>query len=280
MSKKITTAAFRKMKQDKQKISMLTAYDFPTAKILDNSGVDAILVGDSLGMVVLGYKDTTRVTMEDMVHHTKAVSRGVNRALLIADMPFLSYHMGKEKSVYNAGRLIQEADAEAVKLEGGQEIIEDVKTIIKAGIPVMGHLGLTPQSIHNLGGYFIQGKTPEKAKKMLDDAKALEDAGVFAIVLEMVPIELAAYISKKLSIPTIGIGAGVGCDGQVLVVHDMLGLYQGSTPKFVKKYADLGSGMEQAVNKYIQEVKQGLFPREEHSYHVETDIINRLYGGE
>lgn len=279
MSKRITTATFRKMKQDKQKIAMLTAYDYPTAKIIDSSGIDAILVGDSLGMVVLGYNTTTQVTMEDMLHHTKAVSRGVERALVIADMPFLSYHLGFKESVYNAGRLIQEGLAQAVKLEGGEEVIETIKAIIKAGIPVMGHLGFTPQSIHSMGGYFVQGKTEEQANKLIDDAKALEKAGVFTIVLEMVPAELATKISSMLSIPTIGIGAGVGCDGQILVNHDMLGLYQGKTPKFAKKYCEIGTEINLGVTKYISEVKQGLFPREEHSFHVQNEPITKLYGG-
>ncbi len=267
------------MKQNKQKITMLTAYDYPTAKILDENGVDGILVGDSLGMVVLGYEDTTQVTMEDMIHHIKAVNRGMKQALLVADMPFLSYHMGTIQSVKNAGKLIQEGHAQAVKLEGGQEILEDIKAIIKAGIPVMGNLGLTPQSIHQLGGYIMQGKTEEQVNKMLEDALALESAGVFSIVLEYVPAEVAAFISSKLSIPTIGIGAGVGCDGQILVTHDILGLYQGSTPKFVKRYAEIGIEMEHAVQQYIQEVKQGLFPREEHSFRVEKESLKRIYGG-
>ncbi len=280
MGKRITTTSFRKMKQSKEKITVLTAYDYPTAKIVDQSGMDAILVGDSLGMVVLGYKDTTQVTMEDIVHHTKAVSRGTERALVISDMPFLSYHMGIEKSVYHAGRLIQEGQAHAVKLEGGKEIIPDVKAIIKAGIPVMGHIGLTPQSVHKLGGYYIQGKTKEQAMQLIEDAKALEAAGVFSIVLELVPKELAEIISSQIAIPTIGIGAGVGCDGQVLVVHDMLGLYQGNTPKFVKKYGDLALSMQQAISAYISEVKQGTFPREEHSFHTEQADLKSLYGGE
>jgi len=279
MSKKVTTATFRKMKQNKQRISVLTAYDYPTARILDNSGVDAILVGDSLGMVVLGYNDTTQVTMDDMIHHTKAVSRAVERALVIADMPFLSYHTGPEKAVYNAGRLIQESQAQAVKLEGGQEVIPETKAITKAGIPVMGHLGLTPQSIHNFGGYYVQGKTEAKAKKLIEDAKALEEAGVFAIVLELVPAELAAEITAQVSIPTIGIGAGIECDGQVLVLHDVLGLYQGNTPKFVKQYAQIGENIQEAVTQYIREVKHGIFPRDEHSFHVEGDKVTKLYGG-
>ena len=279
MSKRVTTAVFRKMKQDKEKITILTAYDYPTAKIVDAAEVDAILVGDSLGMVVLGYENTTQVTMEDMLHHIKAVTRGTERAMVIGDMPFLSYHLGVSQSVLNAGRIIQEGRAQAVKLEGGHEVAEDIKAIVKAGIPVMGHLGLTPQSIHNFGGYYIQGKTVEQANKMIDDAKALEEAGVFSIVLECVPAELASLISEKISVPTIGIGAGVGCDGQVLVLHDIMGLYQGQSPKFVKKYAAIGENMQQAAAQYIKEVKQGLFPVEEHSFHMNEESLKRLYGG-
>lgn len=279
MSKRITTASFRKMKQEKQKVSMLTAYDYPTGKILDESGIDGILVGDSLGMAVLGYEDTTQVTMEDMLHHIKAVSRSVQKALVVGDMPFLSYHMGLQQSVFNAGRIIQEGRAQAVKLEGGREVLEDIKAIIKAGIPVMGHLGLTPQSIHNLGGYFIQGKTTEQAQKLIEDAKALEEAGVFSLVLECVPAELASMISSMLSIPTIGIGAGVGCDGQILVTHDLLGLYQGKSPKFVKVYNNVGEVMRQSVAQYVEEVKQGLFPGEEHSFHTDSEALKKLYGG-
>ncbi|MDK2932549.1 MAG: 3-methyl-2-oxobutanoate hydroxymethyltransferase [Clostridiales bacterium] len=267
------------MKQDKQKISMLTAYDYPTGKMLDSSGIDGILVGDSLGMVVLGYEDTTQVTMEDMIHHIKAVSRGVTHALVVGDMPFLSYHMGIAESVRNAGRIIQEGHVQAVKLEGGQEILEDVKAIIKAGIPVMGHLGLTPQSIHSLGGYFIQGKTAEQAQKLIQDAKALEEAGIFALVLECVPAELANLISSQLSIPTIGIGSGKGCDGQILVTHDLLGIYQGKSPRFVKRYGEIGTMIEKAVSRYIQEVKQELFPGEKQSFHVDTEMMEKLYGG-
>lgn len=279
MSKRVTTATFRRMKQSKEKISMLTAYDYPTAKLLDTAGVDSILVGDSLGMAVLGYKDTTQVTMDDMIHHIKAVSRGVERALVVGDMPFLSYHLGKHQSVYNAGRIIQEGGAQAVKLEGGKEILEDIEAIIKSGIPVMGHLGLTPQSINNLGGYFIQGKTEAQARKLIDDAKALETAGVFAIVLECVPAELASMVSSMLEVPVIGIGAGAGCDGQVLVTHDMLGLYQGKSPKFVKVYSSIGKMMEDAVSLYVKEVKSGVFPGEEHSFHMEPDIVEKLQEG-
>lgn len=279
MAKRITTATIRKMKEENQKITMLTAYDYPTAKLLDEAQVDSILVGDSLGMVVLGYEDTTQVTMEDMLHHVKAVTRGVKNALVVADMPFLSYHLGVEKAVYNAGRFIQEAKAQAVKLEGGREVVEEIKAIIKAGIPVMGHIGLTPQSIHNLGGYYVQGKTDEQAKKLIEDAKILEDAGVFAIVLELVPAEIASIISKQISIPTIGIGAGVGCDGQVLVTHDMIGLFQGNIAKFVKQYCEVGKSIKEAVINYNKDVKAGIFPSEEHSFHFQSDSIKKLYGG-
>ncbi|MGD9677988.1 MAG: 3-methyl-2-oxobutanoate hydroxymethyltransferase [Vulcanibacillus sp.] len=277
---KVTALTFQKMKDNKQNISMLTAYDYPMARLIDDSGVDAILVGDSLGMVVLGYEDTTQVTMEDMIHHCKAVSNGVKRAMVIADMPFISYHLSKEKSVYNAGRLIQEGKAQAVKLEGGEEITEDIRAIIKAGIPVMGHIGLTPQSIHKMGGYFVQGKTEEQAKKLINDAIALEKAGVFSIVLESMPVELSKIISEKLTIPTIGIGAGVECDGQVLVSYDMLGLFQGKTPKFAKKYNDLSSLIIDAVTKYVQDVNHGIFPREEQTIHVDSKEFTKNITGD
>lgn len=267
--KKITTADIRKMKSKGQLITMLTAYDYPAAKIVDESGIDMILVGDSLGMVVLGYEDTTKVTMDDMIHHTKAVMRGAKRSLVVADMPFLSYHTGVYNSVENAGRLVREGGAQAVKLEGGEEIIDSVTAIINAGIPVMGHLGLTPQSVNNLGGYFIQGKKIEEAEKILKDAKVLEKAGVFAIVLECVPSELGEYISKNISIPTIGIGGGNKCDGQVLVFHDMTGFNTGHIPKFVKRYGDIGLKISSCVTKYIEEVKAGSFPSEEYSFFSE-----------
>lgn len=277
MSSRITTAVFRKMKETGEKISMLTAYDYPTARILDRSAIDAILVGDSLGMVVLGYSDTTRVTMEDMLHHIKAVSRGAERVMVIGDLPFLSYHQGLAESVRNAGRLIQEGGAQAVKLEGGREVIPEIQAIIRAGIPVMGHLGLTPQSIHKIGGYFIQGKNKEQALKLVEDAKALEDAGVFAVVLECVPAELAARISHAVTIPTIGIGAGGGCDGQILVTHDLLGIYQGKTAKYVKQYAQLGNLMEEAILRYVQDVKGGIFPQDGQSFHMDKDQLDGIH---
>jgi len=279
MSRKVTTSTFRKMKREKEKITMITAYDYPTAKIYDECGVDSILVGDSLGMVILGYEDTTRVTMDDMIHHSKAVARGAKNALVVTDMPFLSYHTGVYDAVRNAGRIIQEGNATAVKLEGGREVTDEIRAIIKAGIPVMGHIGLTPQSINNLGGFYIQGKTLEKAQKLIDDAKALEDAGVFSIVLECVPAELAEIITSQLSVPTIGIGAGKGCDGQVLVSHDLLGMYQGKVPSFVKQYEDIGSKMSAAVSRYIEEVKNSVFPSDEQSFHLDASILEKLRGG-
>lgn len=277
--KKVTTTTVRQMKRNREKITMLTAYDYPTAKILDEAGIELLLVGDSLGMVVLGYEDTTKVTMEEMLHHTKAVTRGAKRALVVADLPFLSYHIGIEKAVTNAGRLIQEGEAKAVKLEGGKKVIPQVEAITNAGIPVMGHIGLTPQSVHQMGGYYIQGKSVEGAKQLLDEALALEKAGVFAIVLECVPTEVATYISEHLTIPTIGIGAGDGCDGQVLVSHDLLGLYPRKVAKFVKQYVSLGEEISTAAQAYKDEVKEGSFPSEEHSFPLQQEEAIKLYGG-
>ncbi|MFA5323110.1 MAG: 3-methyl-2-oxobutanoate hydroxymethyltransferase [Smithella sp.] len=261
-----TTADIKKMKVSGEKITMLTAYDYGMASILDESGIDIILVGDSLGNVVLGYDSTLPVTMEDMLHHTKAVSRAVKNAMIVADMPFLSYQVSTEAALTNAGRFLKEADAQAVKLEGGREFSEIVHKMTYAGIPVMAHLGLTPQSVHQLGGYKVQGKKEDAAERIMQDAKILEEAGVFAVVLECVPEKLAAEISEALSIPTIGIGAGVHCDGQVLVVNDMLGMYDRMTPKFVKKYANLNLEIKKAVKNYIGEVKNSNFPDSEHSF--------------
>ncbi len=258
--KKVTTKTIREMK-GREKASMLTAYDYPMAKILDEAQIDMILVGDSLGNVVLGYEDTTHVTMADMLHHTKAVSRGAKRALIVADMPFLSYHTGVYDAVKNAGALVAEGGANAVKLEGGAEICDAVRAIINAGIPVMGHLGLTPQHINNLGGHGKQAKTEEAAQKLLSDAKALQAAGAFAVVLECIPDELAEKVTKELDIVTIGIGSGAKCDGQVLVLYDLLGLFKDFTPSFVKKYADLSATVNNAVSQYIEEVKGGVFPQ-------------------
>jgi len=244
---------------------MLTAYDYPTALILDRSGIDSILVGDSLGMVVLGYENTLRVTMEEMIHHCRAVARGAQFALCIGDMPFMSYQISVEEAVRNAGRFLQEGGMDAVKLEGGRERRDAIRAIVGSGIPVMGHIGLTPQSVHQLGGFRAQGKTAAAAKRLYEDAMMLEEAGCFSIVLESVPERLAELISKNLDIPTIGIGAGKGCDGQVLVTHDLLGIFDRFTPRFVKKYADISTIIHEAVSGYISDVENGAFPSTEHS---------------
>ncbi len=278
--KKVTISTFRQKKERGEPISMLTAYDYPTALAEDRAGVDSILVGDSLGMVVLGYQNTLPVTMEDMLHHARAVSRGAKYALLIGDMPFMSYQASAEEAVRNAGRFLQEAGMEAVKLEGGRERLDAVRSIVNAGIPVMGHLGLTPQSVNQFGGFRPQGKSASAAKRLLEDALLLEEAGCFSVVLESVPARLAQLISQKLSIPTIGIGAGVGCDGQVLVVHDLLGLFDRFTPKFVKKYADLHGEMQRAFTDYIEDVQQRSFPAAEHSVEMDerewTELIKEI----
>ena len=251
---KTTVATFLKMKQENQKISMLTCYDYTTAKIIDSSNVDAVLVGDSLGNVVLGYEDTLSVTMNDMITFSAAVARGCKQKLVVVDMPFMSYQVSVEKALENAGRLMKEGRANAVKLEGGRSVLAQVKAIVDAGIPVMGHLGMTPQSVKAFGGHKVQGKTLEAAQKLIDDALALQEAGVFSIVLECVPAKLAAVLSQKLSVPTIGIGAGAQCDGQVLVYKDMLGMYQDFSPKFVKHYANFATEMTDAFNQYDAEV--------------------------
>ena len=261
-----TTTDIKKMKTMGEKITVLTAYDYEISAILDECNIDMILVGDSLGMVVLGYDTTLPVTMEDMLHHTKAVSRAARKALIVADMPFLSYQISAEVALTNAGRFLKEADAQAVKLEGGKQCAEIVQKITAAGIPVMAHLGLTPQSIHQMGGYKVQGKKEDSAQIIIEDAKILEEAGAFSLVLECIPEILAQEISESLSIPTIGIGAGVHCDGQVLVVNDMLGMFEKFTPKHVKKYANLNFEIKNAVKKYITEVKEGSFPDAEHSF--------------
>jgi 3-methyl-2-oxobutanoate hydroxymethyltransferase len=261
-----TILDIKKMKIQGEKITVLTAYDYGMASILDESDIDILLVGDSLGMVVLGYDTTLPVTMEDMLHHTKAVSRAAQNALIVADMPFLSYQISPESALANAGRFLQEANAQAVKLEGGREYAEIVKKITSAGIPVMAHLGLTPQSIHQIGGYKVQGKKEDAARKIIEDAKILEEAGAFSLVLECIPEGLASEITHSLAIPTIGIGAGVNCDGQVLVINDMLGIYDKFTPKHVKKYANLNLEIKKAVKTYIAEVKHGTFPDSEHSF--------------
>ena len=273
---KITSADFRTMKNSGDKISMVTAYDYSTARLVDESGIDSILVGDSLGMVMLGYPDTLSVTMEDMIHHCSAVVRGAKNALVICDMPFMSYQTSVYDAVKNAGRLIKEGKAAAVKLEGGAEFAEHIKAIVNASIPVCGHLGMTPQSVNAFGGFKVQGKTVEAAKKLITDALELEQAVVFAIVLECVPAELAEYISKLLTIPTIGIGAGVGCDGQVLVYQDLTGIYNDFTPKFVKRYLNAGEMIKNAFVDYNYEVKHGKFPTAEHSFKIDSEIMEEI----
>jgi 3-methyl-2-oxobutanoate hydroxymethyltransferase len=267
--KKVTTLTFRQKKERGEPISMLTAYDYPTALAMDKAGIDAILVGDSLAMVVLGYENTLPVTMEEMLHHSRAVARGAKSALLVGDMPFMSYQVSVEEATRNAGRFLQQGGMDAVKLEGGRERAEAVRSITSAGIPVMGHIGLTPQSVNQLGGFRAQGKTAIAAKRLVEDALILEEAGSFSIVLESVPARLAQLISKKISIPTIGIGAGAGCDGQVLVTHDLLGLFDRFTPKFVKKYANFHQEMQKAFSDYIDDVETKRFPAQEHT--VEMD---------
>ena len=274
---KTTVATFLKMKQENQKISMLTCYDYTTAKIIDSSNVDAVLVGDSLGNVVLGYEDTLSVTMNDMITFSAAVARGCKQKLVVVDMPFMSYQVSVEKALENAGRLMKEGRANAVKLEGGRSVLAQVKAIVDAGIPVMGHLGMTPQSVNAFGGHKVQGKTLEAAQKLIDDALALQEAGVFSIVLECVPAKLAAVLSQKLSVPTIGIGAGAQCDGQVLVYKDMLGMYQDFSPKFVKHYANFATEMTDAFNQYDAEVKQGILPALEHTFKIDEEVIEKLY---
>ena len=260
----VTKTTILEKKHRGEKITMLTAYDFSTAAMMDEVGIDIILVGDSLGMVVLGYDSTLPVTMEEMLHHTRAVTRGTQRLMVIADMPFMSYQASLESALVNAGRFMKEADAQGVKLEGGREIVEAVRRMTSSGIPVVGHLGLTPQSIHQMGGFRMQGKTEDAARRIKEDALLLQEAGAFSVVLEAVPADLAREISESLTIPTIGIGAGPHCDGQVLVVNDLLGIYEKFTPRFVKKYADLGNSMKQAFKEYIDEVKAGTFPGPEH----------------
>ncbi|MCI8293507.1 MAG: 3-methyl-2-oxobutanoate hydroxymethyltransferase [Hespellia sp.] len=274
---KHTVATFQKAKQDGQKLSMLTAYDYSTAKLEDEAGIHGILVGDSLGNVILGYEDTISVTMEDMIHHGAAVARGAKNALVVVDMPFMSYQSSVYDAVYNAGRLMKEGRANAVKLEGGKEVVPQIQSIVRAGIPVMGHLGLTPQSVNAFGGYKVQGKDRETAQKLLKDAKAVAEAGAFAIVLECVPAALAAKITEAIPVPTIGIGAGAGCDGQILVYQDMLGMFSDYTPKFVKRFANIGEAMKDAFSAYIAEVETGTFPATEHGYGISNDVIDKLY---
>ena len=274
---KVTTATVKEMKEKKEPIVMLTAYDYPWAKMFDEAGVDMILVGDSLGNVVLGYDSTLPVTMEDMIHHSKAVRRGTQRAMLVVDMPFMSYQISKEDALRNAGRIMKETGAEAVKLEGGAELAATVKVIVEAGIPVVGHIGLTPQHVHQLGGFKVQGKDEAVAKKLLDDAIKIAEAGAFAIVLECVPTALAELISKNSPVPIIGIGAGVVCDGQVLVYQDMLGLFNGFVPKFVKQYRNLHADVVAGVQEYVADVRARKFPTEEFSFKMGQEVLDKLY---
>jgi len=264
------------MKQKGKKIPMLTAYDYATAKLIDGVGVPLILVGDSLGMVILGYESTIPVTMDEMLHHTKAVVRGTEQALIIGDMPFMTYHASVSEALHNAARFIQEGGAQAVKLEGGETMAETVRRIVECGIPVMGHIGLTPQSVHQLGGFKVQGKTQETALRLVKDACALEEAGVFGIVLEAVPTPLAKIITKKVGVPTIGIGAGPFCDGQVQVVSDLLGLFTDFVPKHAKQYARLSDIIKQAVGDYINEVQAGTFPTDKQSYTMDESLLAGL----
>lgn len=275
-NQKLTIVDLKEKKARAEKITMLTAYDYPTAELLDYAGVDTILVGDSLGMVVLGYRNTLAVTMGDMIHHGKAVARAAQRAMVIIDMPFMTYQIDREQAMENAARLIQETGVDAVKLEGGAEIAAAVKGITDAGIPVIGHLGLTPQSVGQLGGYKVQGKDIKAALKLIDDACALEASGAFAVVLECVPWPLAKMVTEKISMPTIGIGAGEYCDGQVLVYHDVMGLYSGGRPKFVKQFAHAREEMERGVMAYINEVKEAKFPSAEHHFNMPKEIVQQL----
>lgn len=274
---KNTVATFREAKKCNKKITMVTAYDYSISKIVDDSGIDGILVGDSLGMIALGYENTLMVTMEDMIHHTKAVMKGVKNALVIGDMPFMSYQTSTYDAVVNAGRLIKEGGCHGVKLEGGGAMAPAIKAIVNAQIPVMGHIGLTPQSVNAFGGFKVQGKDEYNAKRIIEEAKEIEEAGAFAIVLECIPAKLAKIITEKVSIPTIGIGAGPNCDGQILVYADMFSLFSDMKPKFVKNYGELGASMKEGLKSYIEEVKSGVFPQKEHCFKVDQNVIEKLY---
>ena len=268
---------FQRQKDEQKKITMLTAYDYSTAKVMDNAGINGILVGDSLGMVMLGYEDTLSVTMEDIIHHTKAVARGAKNALVVADMPFMSYQTSVYDAVYNAGRLMKEGRCQAVKLEGGAAVCPQIKAIVAASIPVMAHIGLTPQSVNAFGGFKVQGKSEKAAKRILAEAKQVEAAGAFAVVLECVPAKLAELVTKSVNIPTIGIGAGAGCDGQILVYQDMLGMFGDFKPKFVKQFAHVGAEMEKGIKAYIAETQNGTFPAQEHTFKIDEETLNKLY---
>lgn len=274
---KNTVRTFQEAKEKGEKITMLTAYDYSTAKLMDEAGINAILVGDSLGNTILGYDDTISVTMEDMIHHGAAVARGTKDTMVVIDMPFMSYQTSTYDALVNAGRLMKEGRANAVKLEGGASVCEQIKAITEAGIPVMAHIGLTPQSINAFGGNRVQGKSEEAAQKLIDDALAVQEAGAFAVVLECIPAKLATLITKKLDIPTIGIGAGAGCDGQILVYQDMLGMFSDYIPKFVKRFANVGDAMKAGFADYIKEVSEGTYPAEEHTFKINDEILDKLY---
>ena len=274
---KNTVLTFKQAKEQGKKLSMLTAYDYSMAKIIDESSVNGILIGDSLGMVIKGEEDTLSVTMEEIIYHTKAVKRGAKSALIVSDMPFLSYHVSIEQAVLNAGRLIKEGGANAVKLEGGANVAAQIKAIVDAQIPVMGHLGLTPQSVNAFGGFKVQGKDESAAKQLIEDAVLLEKAGVFSIVLEGIPEKVAELITNSVSVPTIGIGAGKHCDGQILVYQDMLGMFNDFVPKFVKQYANVGTVMREAISSYVKEVQEGTFPEEKHTFKIDENELKKLY---
>ena len=276
MERRVSITDLKAMKKRGERIAMLTAYDYPSAKLVEEAGAPIILVGDSLGMVVLGYDSTVPVTMEEMLHHVKAVVRGTRKAHIVADMPFMSYQTGPQDALRNAGRLLKEGGAQSVKLEGGRHVAETVRALVQAGIPVMGHLGLTPQSVNPLGGYKVQGKTPAAAVKLVNDAVSLEQACAYAVVLETIPAQLAQVITEKTSIPTIGIGAGPHCDGQVQVFHDLLGLFTDFVPKHAKRYAQVGEAIKQAVSEYVAEVREGAFPTERESFFIDESAFSEL----
>ncbi len=273
---KNTVLTLQKQKEEGNKITMLTAYDYSTAKLVNDAGIEMILVGDSLGMTMLGYEDTLPVTMEDMIHHTRAVTRATSDTFVVADMPFMSYQTSIYDAVCNAGRLIKEGGAQAVKLEGGAAVCEQIRAIVDASIPVCAHIGMTPQSVNAMGGFKVQGKNIDVAKKIVEDAKRVEEAGAFMVVLECVPAKLAAYVTEQLSIPTIGIGAGAGCDGQVLVYQDMLNMFGGHQAKFVKHFAQIGEAMKEGFKAYAQEVKKGSFPAKEHTYKIDDEVMEAI----
>lgn len=274
--KTLSTVDIKKMKLNHEPIAMVTAYDYPSALLAEQAGADIVFVGDSLGMVVLGYDSTIPVTMDDMIHHTKPVARAAANSFVLTDMPFLSYHGSIDRTLQNAARIMQDGRANAVKMEGGKEIVPSVKACVEAGIPVMGHIGLTPQAVNQLGGYAVQGRKPESARKLLDDAKALEQAGAFAVVLEMVPEELAELITHRLQIPTIGIGAGRGCDGQVLVFHDLLQYASPLDARFVKAYANIGEQIRDGIHSYVKDVKAKAFPEDKHVFHMKQALLDQM----